>query len=83
MIPRRKQSHHCLEIAKNRGKISPKEMKESKEKLDPDIMVISGLIDGKGYEATKHTANRFNLLTPSKRTFYEHQKRSLKKWMKS
>lgn len=54
-------------------------MNESKEKLDPDIMVISSLIDGKGYEAIKHTANRFNLLTPSKRTFYEHQKKVIKK----
>ena len=42
-------------------------------------MVISGLIDGNGYEATKHTANRFNLLTSSKRTFYEHQKKVINK----
>ena len=79
MSPRRKQSRHCLEIDQNRGKTKPKEMNESKEKLDPDIMVISGLIDGKGYKATKHTANHFNLLTPSKRTFYEHQKKVIKK----
>ena len=41
--------------------------------VSPDLMVVSGLVSGTGYEEQKRTGNIFNIRTPSSATYYRHQ----------
>lgn len=78
MGAKRKQAIHCTKMAQNRKVLHNEKPPDVTEKIDPDLMVISGLLSGNGYEGTKHIANRLNKLTPSKKTYYDHQPKVLK-----
>lgn len=78
MAPKSKQKIHCQNIAKLPKKQS-KTCNEPVQKVNTDMMVISALLNGQGYEGTKHQANRYNCLTPCKRTFYQRQKKIVEK----
>lgn len=71
MAPKSKEKIHCQNIAKL--------PKIPVQKVNTDMMVISALLNGQGYEGTKHQANRYNCLTPCKRTFYQRQKKIVEK----
>lgn len=78
MAPKRKQVVHLKKIAQERKASASQPLPDTTNRVDPDMMVISGLLSGNGYEATKRQALRFNQMTPCKKTFYNHQSKIIK-----
>ena len=78
MAPKRKQVVHLKKIAQERKVSASQPLPDTTNKIDPDMMVVSGLLSGNGYEATRRQALRFNQMTPCKKTFYNHQSKIIK-----
>lgn len=71
MAPKRKQVVHLKKIAQERKVSASQPLPDTTNRIDPDMMVISGLLSGNGYEATKRQALRFNQMTPCTKTFFQ------------
>lgn len=73
MAPKTKQARHCAEISRNRKqqKVEP----APNPKMDPKLMVVSGLLTDNGYVGMKRNAQLTNTPTCSKRTYYLCQKK--------
>ena len=74
-MPRRStQRNHCKKIANYNHKKPPNPPPPNKLcEANPNMMVLSGIMEGTGYEAQKRTSLRYGLKPVSKSTYFRRQ----------
>ena len=76
MPPKTKRQKHCKKIStlKSSANVEKTEKEiDQRPKVDPDLMVLNGLITGNGYKELRKQSLLFNQIPPSEATFYRHQ----------